>query len=175
METACHPDFDQIAARVQSKMLQRGSISLRFDFPYGSLSWGSKSADWESPHKHKSQIIFQNDQSVVIERILDADKYFVNIQWKGTAQFKQKAKHSFINCGLFEEVDISGRKNPLKLRAPVRGSPCPRRDPRAAGRSPPRRQRCRPGPPSDHRQADPLPGEPGSCPRTQRHESGCRR
>ncbi len=34
----------------------------------------------------------------------------------GIQKGQWKAKHSFINCGLFEEVDISGRKNPLKLK-----------------------------------------------------------
>jgi hypothetical protein len=33
---------------------------------------------------------------------------------KGIQKGQWKGKYSFINCGLFEEVDISGRKNPLK-------------------------------------------------------------
>lgn len=96
VETCCHPEIDQIAVSVRSKLLQKGRINVAFDFPYGSLSWGKKTTDWESPQKHSSDIIFQNDKSVVIERKLDSDRYYVHIQWNGDAEFKRIAGHSFV-------------------------------------------------------------------------------
>lgn len=116
VETTCHPEIDQIAVRIKSEWLHKGNIGIVFDFPYGSLSWGKNSADWESPQKHTSEIIFQNDHTVVIERKLDSDKYFVNIQWKGTAQFNRITRHSFVlvitNRDQFEFIcHFSERKN----------------------------------------------------------------
>ena len=96
VETGCHPEIDQIAVRIKSKMLQKGSIGIAFDFPYGSISWGKNSSDWENPDKHSSEIIFQNDRSAVIERKLDSDKYYVNIHWNGNAQLNKIADHSFV-------------------------------------------------------------------------------
>lgn len=96
VETCCHPESDQIAVRIQSALLQHGRVGIAFDFPYGSLSWGKNTTDWDSPDKHTSEIISKNNQSVVIERQLDADRYYVTIQWKGTAQFKRTGSHSFI-------------------------------------------------------------------------------
>jgi hypothetical protein len=49
VETACHPAVDQIAVRMRSDLLQRGGVGIRFDFPYGSSSWGNNAADWNSP------------------------------------------------------------------------------------------------------------------------------
>ena len=96
VETACHPSIDQIAVRVKSKLLQKGNVGIRFDFPYGTLSWGKNSADWDSPHKHTSKIVFQNYNSADIKRELDSTNYFVHIQWKGTAKFTQTEDHSFV-------------------------------------------------------------------------------
>jgi putative sterol carrier protein len=96
VETVCHPAIDQIAVRVESKLLQKGNVGIRFDFPYGMESWGKNSADWDSPHKHTSEIIFQNDNAAVIKRELDSDNYFVHIQWKGNAKFIRTEDHSFV-------------------------------------------------------------------------------
>jgi len=96
VKTCCHPEIDQIAVSIKSKLLQKGRVNIAFDFPYGSMSWGKNAADWEGPDKHTSDIVFQDDKSVVIERKLDSDKYFVIVKWRGTAEFKRTAKHSFV-------------------------------------------------------------------------------
>jgi hypothetical protein len=96
VKTCCHPELDQIAVNIKSKLLQRGRANVVFDFPYGSVSWGKNGADWESTDKHSSDIVFQSDKSVVIERKLDSDNYFVNIKWIGNAEFKRTATHSFV-------------------------------------------------------------------------------
>ena len=96
VETACHPAFDQIAARIKSALLQKGAIGIRFDFPYATSSWGKNSADWDQPGRHSSAVIFQNRHTVVLQRTLDSERYFVHIQWNGTAQFIRTGKHSFI-------------------------------------------------------------------------------
>ena len=102
VETACHPNIDQIAVRVKSKLLQKGGVGIRFDFPYATSSWGKNSADWDSPHKHTSEIIFQNYNSAIIKRELDSTNYFIYILWKGTAKFTQTEEHSFV-------LNISGK------------------------------------------------------------------
>ncbi len=96
VETACHPDFDQIAARIQSELLKSDRIQITVDFPYGSLAWGKQSADWNSPEKHSSEIIFRDKHSVLIRRILDETHYFVQIQWNSPAILRQAAEHTFV-------------------------------------------------------------------------------
>jgi protein-glucosylgalactosylhydroxylysine glucosidase len=96
VETSCHPVVDQIGVRIKSTLLQKGKIDIRFEFPYGSTSWGKNSAGWNSPDRHSSDIIFQNDKSAIIERKLDSDEYYVNIQWKGSAKLTRVARHSYL-------------------------------------------------------------------------------
>jgi hypothetical protein len=96
VETACHPEIDQIAVHIRSPLLKKGRIGVRFDFPYASLSWGKNAADWNSPKKHSSEIVFQDGRSAIVKRTLDSDSYFVAIQWKGAARFKRIAEHSFV-------------------------------------------------------------------------------
>ncbi len=103
VETGCHPQNDAIAVKIRSKLLRKNCVSISFDFPYGSLSWGGDGADWNSPEKHTSKIIVQDDQSALIERKLDSTQYFVEIQWQGKAQFERLAEHAFL-------LSVSGNK-----------------------------------------------------------------
>lgn len=124
VETACHPELDQIAVQVKSDLLYERRISIIFDFPYASLSWGKESinssSEWNNPGKHSSVIISNKKKMVVIERMLDTTKYFVNISWEGEAEFKEVKKHSFVlNISGGNEFgfvcDFSKNKNEKKL------------------------------------------------------------
>jgi len=103
VKTACHPDIDQISAQIQSKLLQSGQIRIRFDFPYGSGAWGADPADWNSPDRHASEIIAQDAHSIIIQRTLDADQYFVLLHWSGKAKFEKQAAHSFQLSGFDQD------------------------------------------------------------------------
>ena len=100
VETTCHPELDQIAVHVKSDLLNESRMGISFDFPYASLSWGKESTnsltEWNNSDKHSSVIISNEKYKVVIERVMDTTKYFVNISWKGEAEFKEVKKHSFV-------------------------------------------------------------------------------
>jgi hypothetical protein len=96
VETACHPDVDQVAARMRSPLFKTGRLTVRFDFAYGSPSWGGDGAEWNSPEKHASEILRQDGRSALLRRTLDADTYFVFIRWKGGAKFLRIEPHSFV-------------------------------------------------------------------------------
>ncbi len=95
VETACHPDIDQISVRIRSALLKTGRIGVRFDFPYGSTAWGKNAADWNRPEAHRSEVTFQGKQSAVIERTLDADRYLAVIQWSGDDALSLNTEHAF--------------------------------------------------------------------------------
>ncbi len=96
VETACHPDIDQVAARIRSPLIKTGRMTIRFDFAYGSPSWGGDGADWDSPDRHISEILRMNGRSALIRRTLDADTYFVFIGWKDGAELMREGPHSFL-------------------------------------------------------------------------------
>jgi protein-glucosylgalactosylhydroxylysine glucosidase len=96
VETCVHPDIDQVALRIQSQDLTPGALGIGLDFAYGSSDWGKNACDWNSPDRHKSQIIEQGEDFATIERQLDSTVYFVNVCWKGAAQFKKIKNHSYV-------------------------------------------------------------------------------
>lgn len=96
VETACHPDIDQISVRTRSRLLQSGQIGIEFDFPYGSMAWGKNPAEWNRPEAHHSEIAVQTGRSVIIKRTLDLDSYFAAIQWSGDAAFDRESQHTFL-------------------------------------------------------------------------------
>jgi hypothetical protein len=93
--TGVHPQKDALYARVKSNLLkdQRASISLRFSYPTGKHA--DDANDWTKPEKHQSVIIAQNDHSAVIERTLDATKYYVLLTWSGNATLQECDRHHF--------------------------------------------------------------------------------
>lgn len=95
VQTAVHPERDQIAASISSDLLKSGRMGIGFEFPYGSLSWGKKTADWKSPGKHQTNIIAQNQQSVTLQRTLDTTRYYVKITWNGDAHIRKHGSHSY--------------------------------------------------------------------------------
>jgi hypothetical protein len=96
VKTCCHPQLDQIAVRVHSELIHKSRLSVIFHFPYGSLSWGKSSGDWESPDKHETIVLEKRDNFILLERRLDTTKYYMTIHWKGKALFNLLEKHKFI-------------------------------------------------------------------------------
>ena len=95
VETCAHPELDQIAVRVQSPDLNRLSLGIGFDFPYGSSDWGKTAYDWNSPQRHRTEIIDKGKNYVKIRHQLDSTTYYIEIHWEGTARFKKIKTHSY--------------------------------------------------------------------------------
>ena len=95
VSTGVHPQKDALFARIKSNLLknQRAAISLRFSYPTGKHA--DDANDWSKPEKHQSVIIAQNDHSAVIERTLDATKYYVLLTWSGPATLQECDRHHF--------------------------------------------------------------------------------
>ena len=93
--TGVHPQKDALYARVKSNLMkdQRAAITLRFSYPTGKHA--DDANDWTRPEKHQSKIIAQNDHSAVIERTLDATKYYVILTWAGNATLQECDRHYF--------------------------------------------------------------------------------
>jgi len=95
VETACHPEMDLVGVRIRSRLSDNGQIGIRFDFPYGNPAWGKDPGDWNNPDRHSSRIVEEGPNGIIIERLLDDDRYYVSVQWAGNAVFSQSGTHSF--------------------------------------------------------------------------------
>ena len=88
--TCCHPKLDQLAIRVRSQIRPRIVLS----FPYASPQVDM--ADWDAPDRHETRVTTSRPvHGVDIERVLDADRYFVSAAWSlGTLE--QRGKHELV-------------------------------------------------------------------------------
>ena len=71
--TACHPERDVLAVRVEST----ARLEVRIAFPYGSESW-SVAADWSRPDAHTSTV-YPIGLGCTVDRVLDGTRYTVNV------------------------------------------------------------------------------------------------
>ncbi|WP_062175838.1 hypothetical protein [Dysgonomonas macrotermitis] len=96
VQTVADPEKDRIAASLKSELMAKGNMKVHFKFPYPTGKHVDDATDWTSPEKHKTEIILQDDQSVVFKRTLDSTIYYVNIKWEGKAGLEKKADHYFV-------------------------------------------------------------------------------
>ena len=94
VRTAVHPELDLLAVRVESSLISEGRLAVRFAFPYGSPEM--KAADWEQPNSHHTTLISQTGKRAELRRVLDADEYFVAINWTGQETFLTEKPQSFL-------------------------------------------------------------------------------
>jgi protein-glucosylgalactosylhydroxylysine glucosidase len=96
VSTAVHPEHDALAVSIDSPLVARGELGVRFAFPYGSPSM--QAADWRRPERHRTKMLGRTRAGLELRRTLDADEYFVTIEWMGVASFEanERGGHEFI-------------------------------------------------------------------------------
>lgn len=94
VRTAAHPTFDMLAVSVESPLIATGKLAVRIAFPYGSPAM--QAVDWKQPDKHVSQKTGFSKTGATIRRKLDADEYFVAVDWLNLAKFEQERPHHFL-------------------------------------------------------------------------------
>ncbi|MFC7404242.1 hypothetical protein [Georgenia alba] len=72
--TACHPDRDALAVRVEPAKPDDGGpdadLAVRLAFPYGSEAWAG-GADWTRPDDHRTEVAPRGPGSAVVRRFFD--------------------------------------------------------------------------------------------------------
>lgn len=95
VRTAAHSELDIVLVSLESELIAKRRLGIRFAFPYGSQTM--QAADWTQPGRHTSKIALQSSVgSCWIERSLDEDEYDVNLEWIGRASFRQTEQHKFL-------------------------------------------------------------------------------
>ncbi|WP_321519409.1 hypothetical protein [uncultured Bacteroides sp.] len=92
VETACHPQKDMIAAKINSAL----HPAVNFRFPYPSGGHCDDGCDWTKNNLHNTTIVSQTDHSAILKRTIDATVYYVQIQWEGKAKLSEKQRNYFV-------------------------------------------------------------------------------
>ncbi|KOS05642.1 hypothetical protein AM493_06040 [Flavobacterium akiainvivens] len=96
VQTAVHPDKDQIAVALSSALIKTGQLKINFRFPYPTGNHTDDATNWSKPGKHKTEVVRQDGHSFVLKRTLDDTVYYVTVQYTGKAKLSQKEPHYFI-------------------------------------------------------------------------------
>ncbi|MEO3801524.1 hypothetical protein [Nonomuraea sp. B1E8] len=91
--TACHPERDVLAVRVESPLLASG-LAVRLAFPYGSQAWGN-AADWSRPGAHTSKVR-HSPGGCTVERVLDGTAYDVAVAMTGGGRAAPDGPHEVL-------------------------------------------------------------------------------
>lgn len=121
VRTAVHPAMDALAVSIESVLITRGLLGVRLAFPYGSPTM--QAADWRSPGKHRTTFVQRPPGGVALRRVLDADEYFVTIDWETAAAFSEKDEHDFVMKPVGSRFDFVAAFSPQRPKpTPLRAS-----------------------------------------------------
>lgn len=112
--TLCHPKTDAVAARIVSKE----HPFLKFRFPYPTGGHSDDAINWTNDNLHSTKILQQTPNYVLLERELDKTKYYVTIEWEGSARFVEKRKNYFILIPESDEISFVAEFLQQKPQAP---------------------------------------------------------
>ncbi|MFB4278098.1 hypothetical protein ACBJ59_22590 [Nonomuraea sp. MTCD27] len=90
--TACHPERDVLAVRIESPGLTEAGVRLAF--PYGSQAWGN-AADWSRPEAHTSELR-ASAGGFTVARVLDGTAYDVAVAVTGGGEVARCGPHEFL-------------------------------------------------------------------------------
>jgi hypothetical protein len=87
--TACHPDQDTVATRVECAKAKDLNLGILLAFPYGSS--GISGADWKSDGKHTTTVLTQDPGILRLARVMDDARYWVRLRFDARAADVQQA------------------------------------------------------------------------------------
>jgi hypothetical protein len=99
--TACDPELDLLAVRVESPLLARGDLAVGIRFPYAVGDWRDP-RDWDAVDRHASEVTVRGSRADV-RRVLDDDVHYVALTWSPGARLKQVDRHELL---LHAEVSL---------------------------------------------------------------------
>jgi len=110
-ETFIHPKEDTLYVHVQSSLLKKLHVTIKF--PYGSHK--KTGADFSAPHSHQTKILKNKDGSVFIERELDGTFYKVTVSGKGFTVSVNENQHILQLIPQEECIEFSVRFEPVNI------------------------------------------------------------
>ncbi len=91
-----HQQNDGIAVRIESPLISKQKLKIKFSFPYGKDCHVCPGYDWENRDKHKSELIENQNDRGLLKHTLDSTHYFLHTHWSKGELDKGDAKHTYI-------------------------------------------------------------------------------
>ena len=91
--TSCSTETDKLGFEIESEMLKE-ELQIEIAFPYGTHKISG--ADWKSGNRHVTKVVRQNENSLVLERKLDNDIYYVILEGNNHYDVSEIEQHKIV-------------------------------------------------------------------------------
>jgi hypothetical protein len=119
--TIGNPNQDGIAVHIEAPGLNDGQIGVFLDFPYASHGQFDGGGDWNSPDKHQTKAIINNNNAI-FHRTLDDTKFDIGLKWANGATIKNTKPHRYelTPTGKNQlDIVVTFSKAPIKTALPA--------------------------------------------------------
>jgi len=117
VETAVHPDRDEVAVRIESPLIASGRLKVRVAFPYASDSFGPDYQDWTHPELHQTVMTRRGADGADFDRTLDSTHYTVRAKWTLGASLVETEKHQFLLSSGADHIELTTWFSPTAITA----------------------------------------------------------
>jgi hypothetical protein len=115
VETAVHPDRDEVAVRIESPLIASGRLKVRLAFPYASTSFGPDYQDWSHPDSHQTVMTRRGDTAADFDRTLDSTHYTVRTKWSEGASLLETGKHQYLLSSQTDRIELTAWFSPTLI------------------------------------------------------------
>lgn len=95
VETASHPERDEVALRIKSRLIQSQRLKVKIAFAYAPGVWGWAYEDWSHPERHQTTMVKRGSHGADFARQLDGMHYFVRTSWSPGLSLKAAEPHTY--------------------------------------------------------------------------------
>jgi len=94
VKTYCHGEKDAIGVEVESELLSKGRLQVKFSYPYPQ-AYSYDRFVYNKPQLHTTTLEQTGKNTAVFQRIMDDAEYNVTLQWEGKAELLQDSAHFY--------------------------------------------------------------------------------
>jgi hypothetical protein len=95
VETSVHPTLDAVIVQFSSPLLEAGRLAIEVSFPGVAANLNPDPADWLHPAAHRSSVRDRGPRRLLVERQLDATRYWVEVAADNRVQVESPRAHAF--------------------------------------------------------------------------------
>ncbi len=113
--TAVHPTRDIVSAKIRAK--KHLPVKLRLPYPTGGHC--DDGCDWGADSLHITEIVSQENNSVVVKHSLDSTAYYVTLEWSGEVTPLLTERNTLTLIPQRDEWSLSAEFSPTLVTAPL--------------------------------------------------------
>lgn len=88
VETWVHPRLDLVAVRIESPLLEAGTLEVAIDFPYPALNQAAWVGDFARADGHATRVVSRSADRAALRRQIDQFAYQVDLAWSAGCRFE---------------------------------------------------------------------------------------